>query len=102
MSGHVFVSSDALIAAAADLEAVAARLETTVTAHGPALHMPSAGTEEVSVTAAAYFNSVADGFLPAAATGIAQLRAAAATLRAQAAGYRELDDAVGASLGAGR
>ncbi len=101
MPGHVFVSPDALIAAATDLEALATRLEATVTAHGPALHMPPAGTEEVSVAAAAFFNSVADSFLPAAATGVAQLRAAAATLRSQAADYTGLDDAFGASLAAG-
>lgn len=101
MPGHVFVSPDVLIAAATQLEGLAGRLQATVEANGPALHMAPAGTEEVSAAAAAFFNSVADSFLPAAATGIAELLAAAAVLRAQAAEYTALDDGFGASLTAG-
>lgn len=101
MPGHLFVSPDALTAAATDLETLAQRLQTTVDSNAPALYMAPAGTEEVSVTAAAYFNSVADSFLPVAARGIAELRAAAVTLRRQAADYADLDDAFGASLAAG-
>ncbi|MFF0816273.1 PE family protein [Rhodococcus sp. NPDC003318] len=101
MPGHVFVSPDALNAAATQLEALAGRLQATVGANGPALHMAPAGTEEVSVQAAAYFNGVADSFLSAAAAGVAELVDAAAVLRAQAAEYAALDDGFGAALGAG-
>lgn len=101
MPGHVFVSPDALISAATQLEALAQRLQATVDTNAPALHMAPAGTEEVSVLAASYFNSVADSFLPSAATGIAQLWAAAATLRTQAAEYEGQDRSFGAALAAG-
>ncbi|TQF74785.1 PE family protein [Rhodococcus spelaei] len=101
MPGHVYVSPDALISAAAQLEALADRLEAAVHVNGPALHMAPAGTEEVSTMAAGFFNSVADSFLPSAATGITELRTAAATLRKHAAEYQGLDHSFGASLAAG-
>ncbi|MGW6693638.1 PE family protein [Rhodococcus sp. NPDC054953] len=101
MPGHVFVSPDALLSAATQLEALAQRLQATVDANAPALHLPPAGTEEVSVLAASYFTSVADSFLPSAAASIGQLWSAAATLRAQAAEYASLDQSFGAALAAG-
>jgi hypothetical protein len=101
LSGHVFVSPEALLAAAAQLEALAERLQATVNSSAPALHMPPAGTEEVSILTASHFNSIADSFLPAAATGIAELWAAAATLRKQAAEYEGLDTSFGTTLAAG-
>ncbi|MFC4606139.1 PE family protein [Rhodococcus kronopolitis] len=101
MPAHVYVSPDALISAAAQLDALARRLQSSLDAHAPALHLPPAGSEEVSTLAAAAFNSVADGFLPAAATGIAELVAAAATLRGHAAEYADLDHSFGAALDAG-
>ncbi|MFC7450496.1 PE family protein [Rhodococcus daqingensis] len=101
MSGHVFVAPEALISAATQLEALAARLETTVNVNAPALHVAPAGTEEVSVMVASSFNSVADSFLPSAATGIAELRVAATTLRKHAAEYQNQDHTMSASLNAG-
>lgn len=101
MPGHVFVSPEALVSAATQLEALAQRLQAAVNAHAPALHLAPAGTEEVSVLAASYFNSVADSFLPSAATGIAELWAAAATLRKQAAEYDGQDHSFGTALAAG-
>lgn len=101
MPGHVYVSPDALNSAAAQLEALAQRLRSALDANAAALHLAPAGSEEVSTLAAAAFNSVADGFLPAAATGIAELVTAAATLRGHAAEYADLDRAFGAALDAG-
>jgi hypothetical protein len=101
LSGHVFVSPDALLAAAAQLEAVAHRMQATLDASAPALHLSPAGTEEVSILTASHFNSIADSFLPSAATGIAELLGAAATLRKQAAEYEGQDHSFGTALAAG-
>lgn len=101
MSDHVFVDPDVLLAAAADLDALAARLQTTVAAATPALHVAPSGAEEVSVLAAGYFNRLAGSLGPAVARGVDELAAAAAMLRAQAAAYRDGDHALGASLAAG-
>ena len=101
MSDHVFVDPDVLLAAAAECEALAARLQATVAAAAPALHVAPSGSEEVSVLAAGYFNRLADSVGPAAGQGIGELTAAAAMLRAQAAAYRDEDHALGASLATG-
>ncbi|WP_027501939.1 PE family protein [Rhodococcus sp. UNC363MFTsu5.1] len=101
MSGHVFVAPEALISAATQLDALAARLEATVRVNAPALHLAPAGSEEVSAMVASSFNSVADSFLPSAATGIAELRVAADTLRKHAAEYENQDHSLSASLAAG-
>lgn len=101
MPGHVFVVPDTLIAAAAELDAVAARLESAVALNGPALRVAPSGSEEVSQLAASYFNRLADTFEPAAAEGIAELREAARTLRQQAATYQTEDQTIGAALAAG-
>lgn len=101
MPGHVYVSPDALNSAAAQLEALAQRLRSALDANAAALHLAPAGSEEVSTMAAAAFNSVADSFLPAASTGIAELVTAAATLRGHAAEYTDLDHSFGTALDAG-
>lgn len=101
MPGHVFVSPDALLSAAAQLEALAERLQATVDANAPTLHMAPAGTDEVSAAAASHFNSAADSFLPSAAASIAELGAAAATLRTHAAEYTGLDQSFGTALATG-
>ncbi|WP_305093387.1 PE domain-containing protein [Prescottella sp. R16] len=101
MPDHVFVDPDVLVAAAAELDALAVRLQTVVAAATPALTVPPSGSEEVSVLAAGYFNRLAESFGPAAARGIEELTAAAATLRAQAAAYRDGDHTLGAALAAG-
>lgn len=101
MSDHVFVDPDVLLAAAAELDTLAARLQSTVAAAAPTLNVAPSGSEEVSVLAAGYFNRLAGSFGPAAARGIEELVAAAAMLRAQAAAYRDEDHTLGASLAAG-
>ncbi|QCQ93171.1 PE domain-containing protein [Rhodococcus sp. SGAir0479] len=101
MSDHVFVDPDVLSTAAAELDALAARLRTTIAVAAPALNVAPAGAEEVSVLAAGYFNRLAGGLGTAADRCIEELIAAAATLRAQAAAYRDEDHTLGASLVAG-
>ncbi|RVW02136.1 PE domain-containing protein [Rhodococcus xishaensis] len=101
MSDHVFVDPDVLLAAAAELDALAIRLQTTMAAASPALNVAPSGSEEVSVLAASYFNRLASSFGPAATRGIEELTAAAAMLRAQAAAYSNEDHALGATLAAG-
>ncbi|WP_430335098.1 PE family protein [Rhodococcus sp. ACT016] len=101
MSDHVFVEPDVLLAAAAELDTLAARLQSTLTAATPALNVAPSGSEEVSVLAAGYFNRLAGSFGPAATQGIQELTTAAAMLRAQSAAYRDEDHTFGASLAAG-
>ncbi|QBJ96673.1 PE family protein [Rhodococcus sp. ABRD24] len=101
MSDHVFVVPDVLVAAASELEAVAARLQTSLGLHGPALSVPPSGTEEVSILAAGYFNRLANSLTPAAGQGIQELIEAATVLRAQAAAYQSEDQTLGASLTTG-
>ncbi|WFR72791.1 PE domain-containing protein [Prescottella defluvii] len=101
MPHHVFVEPDVLVAAAAELDALAARLQATLAATTPALNVAPSGSEEVSVLAAGYFNRLAGSFGPAATRGIEELTAAAAMLRAQAAAYQDEDRTFGASLATG-
>lgn len=101
MSDHVYVDPDALVAAAGEIDALVARLQTSLAVHSPALNVAPSGTEEVSVLAAGYFNRLAGSFGSATGRGIEELIAAAAMLRAQAAAYREEDRTLGTSLIAG-
>lgn len=101
MSGHILVQPEALHAAAAELDAAAARLESCLSVNGVALRPPPSGADEVSLLAAGFFASLADGFVPAALASIAELHEAAATLRVQAAGYADGDRVFGGALAAG-
>jgi hypothetical protein len=101
MSGHILVQPEALHAAAAELDAVAARLEASLTVNTVALRPPPSGSEEVSLLAAGYFGALADEFVPAALASIAELHDAAATLRAQAEGYADGDRVFGQALATG-
>ncbi|MGU3437348.1 PE family protein [Actinomycetes bacterium M1A6_2h] len=101
MSGHILVQPEALHAAAAELDAAAARLEASLSVNGVALKPPPSGADEVSLLAAGYFASLTDGFLPAAVASIAELHEAAATLRAQAEGYADGDRVFGQALATG-
>ena len=101
MLDHVRVEPDVLFAAAAEFDALAARLQATLTSATSALNVAPSGSEEVSLLAAGYFNRLAGSFGPAAARGIEELVAAAAMLRAQAIAYQDQDHAFGASLATG-
>lgn len=92
------VNPEALIAAAAELDLLAGRLQASVSANSAAIHVIPSGTEEVSLFAARYFNTVTNTFLPAISQGIAEMQATAATLRQQAATYVAQDLAGGASF----
>ncbi|NLU84814.1 PE family protein [Rhodococcus sp. HNM0569] len=94
------VHPEALVAAAVELDLLAARLETAVATATPALRPLPSGSEEVSVLTARYFHTVAASFAPASAQAIAELRATADTLRRQAAQYAAQDAVTGANLSA--
>ncbi|MEV0947113.1 PE family protein [Rhodococcus sp. NPDC049939] len=92
------VVPEALVAAAAELDALAIRLETAVALNSSAIRVLPSGSDEVSLHAAKYFNTVAGSFSPAVAQGIRELHETANTLRAQAARYTSEDLALGASF----
>lgn len=87
-----------LFSAAADLDRLADRLETTLGGSDLALATPAAGRDEVSTVAAGSFTAVTGDFRTDAASGVLELRKIAATLRAQASGYLRVDDEVSAAL----
>jgi len=92
----VAVVPEVVLAAAAELDALAARLEATAGLSGPLTHVAPAGTEEVSVLSASYFNRAAATHDTAIAKTIAELHFAANTLRMNVAGYvgQDLTNAV--------
>jgi len=94
----VAVEPAAMIAAAVQLEAVADSVLAAQHAHSPVLHAAPAGSEEVSLTVSRNQHVVADSFDVAARTGAEQLRAAADTLRTQAAAYASSDAAGAAAV----
>lgn len=96
----VSVVPEIVLAAAAELDALAARLEATAALSGPLTHVLPAGSEEVSVLAAGYFNRAATTHDAAIAKTIAELHNAAATLRADVAGYVAEDLANAATVAA--
>ncbi|NLE79804.1 MAG: PE family protein [Rhodococcus sp.] len=92
------VNPEALLLAATELDMLAGRMQAAVTANSAAIQVIPSGTEEVSLHAARYFNTVTNTFMPAISQGIAELHATAATLRQQAAAYVAQDLAGGAAL----
>ena len=96
----VNVVPEIVLAAAAELDALAARLEATAAVSGPLTHVAPAGSEEVSLLAATYFNRAATTHDAAIAKTIAELHNAAATLRADVAGYVAEDLSNAASVAA--
>ncbi|MDV2477701.1 PE family protein [Rhodococcus zopfii] len=91
MPDHIYVDPDALLVAAAELEALASRLEASVQAADPALDVPPPGAEEVSRLISQHFGGLTASFRPAAARGVEELRTAALTIRNQAAHYTDLE-----------
>ncbi|EOM76662.1 PE family protein [Rhodococcus rhodnii] len=94
------VRPEALLLAATELDALAARLDTAAATANAAIRPLPPGSEEVSLLTARYFHTTAGSFTPAVARGTAELRATAATLRQQAAQYVAQDVATGANLSA--
>ncbi|QDQ99395.1 PE domain-containing protein [Tomitella fengzijianii] len=96
----VVVEPAAMVAAAAELDAVAEGIDAARRTHSPALHAAPAGAEEVSLAVSRNQHAVADSFDVAAATGAHELRRAAQALRLQAAAYGTSDGAAASAVGA--
>ncbi|NKY50394.1 PE family protein [Nocardia vermiculata] len=84
---------DPVVAArtAADLDALADRMEAGLRADTPALSVAAPGTDEVSRRAAATMTEVGTSFDASSALGVRELRKLAATLRAQGRGLTRMD-----------
>lgn len=87
----MYVDPQALVAAAMELESAATRLRGIVSTAQPTLRVLPAGSEEVSGSAANYFNTISGSLASSADRAIEELTAAAAALRKNAAAY-ELED----------
>lgn len=99
MTSGVLVDPDALWRAAAQLDAAAALLESTVRAQASWLAPPAAGSDEVSQLAARYFSVAARSQERDTAAVVAELRETAAVLRREADDYTGTDAAAGSALG---
>lgn len=100
MPGYVVVLPEVLLSAAAELDALAVRLQAAAAVNSPITHVAPSGSEEVSFLAAGFFNRAAATHDTAVAQGILELTHAANTLRSQVAQYVASDAAHAASLGA--
>jgi hypothetical protein len=98
--GEIVVVPEIMLAAAAELDALAVRLQAALALNGPLTHVAPAGSEEVSIMAASYFNHAASTHDTAAAQSIAELQLAANTIRSQVAAYVAEDLAHAASIAA--
>lgn len=97
----VRVDPEALVAAAAELDVIAAGLQTTSTLALGALRPLPAGNDEVSQLASRHFVDSAGSFAGSSGQAIAELREAAAALRVQAAEYSQVDTELATSLAPG-
>ncbi|APB01559.1 PE family protein [Nocardia seriolae] len=89
--GGVRFDADTVLAAAADLEAMADRLETALGADTQALAVPAAGSDKVSLAAADTLTSVGASFVTQSAGGVDELRKLAAVVRAQAHAFGQVE-----------
>ncbi len=96
----VYVSPAALIAAAAQLDAIAEGISIARAAHSPPAHAMPAALEEVSRMVSRNQHQVADSFDVAAETGTHELRRAAELLRVQAAAYGQQEIITTAAISA--
>ncbi|WP_330251347.1 PE family protein [Nocardia sp. NBC_00565] len=85
MVGHILISPEAILLAAAELDLVAERLAGVAAITAPATHVLPSGVEEVSLLSASHFNQGAMTHDHSIAQGILELHHAAATLRMQLA-----------------
>ncbi|UGT39690.1 PE family protein [Nocardia yamanashiensis] len=92
-TGNVSFDKKAALAAAADLDALADRLEAAVGADSAALSIPAAGADEVSVRAAGTLTAVGASFVQQSAPGVDELRKLATAIRAQADNFGQVEDA---------
>ncbi|MCE4266272.1 PE domain-containing protein [Rhodococcus globerulus] len=92
------VDPHALITAALELEAGAARLRGVVASTRPARQVLSSGSDEVSTSAANSFNATSESLASSADRAVAELEDAAAALRRYAAAYEFEDNRTQADL----
>ncbi|MBF6356843.1 PE domain-containing protein [Nocardia higoensis] len=83
MVGHVSISPELVLAAAAELDLLAERLAGAAAFAGPATHVLPSGAEEVSLLAANHFNRAAATHDHSIAQAVLELHHAAAVLRLQ-------------------
>jgi hypothetical protein len=95
--GGVYFDPATANEAAGRLDALALRLQQDLQAGRPALTVPAAGNDEVSVRAAGTMNDVAASFSTSADDGVLELQKLAASLRAQVShfGRAESENAAG-------
>ncbi|GAD84961.1 PE family protein [Nocardia asteroides] len=98
MVGHVLITPEIVLAAAAELDLLAERLAVAAGLAGPTTHVLPSGAEEVSLLAAGHFNKAASTHDSSVAQGILELHHAAATLRTQLATNIVEDVAQGAAI----
>jgi hypothetical protein len=101
MVGYVGISTEAVIAAAAELDLLAERLALAHGLSAPATHVAPSGLDEVSLLAAQHFNKAALTHDQSVGQAILELHHAAATLRSQL-GTHLGEDAVKAATMAAR
>ncbi|AYF77058.1 PE domain-containing protein [Nocardia yunnanensis] len=89
--GGVRFDADAVRAAAADLDAMADRLEHALGADGQALAVPAAGSDAVSLAAADTLTSVGASFVAQSGSGVDELRKLAALVRGQADAFGQVE-----------
>lgn len=84
---------------AADLDALADRLEADLRTNAPALSVPAPGADEVSQRAAATLRDVASSYGVSADAGVLELRKLAAGLRSQSRQLTTMDADNAADVG---
>ncbi|WP_067696067.1 PE family protein [Nocardia jejuensis] len=89
--GSVRFDAATALSAAADLDALADRLEATLKAETPALRVQSAGADEVSLQAADTLTGVGNSYVQQSGLGIGELRALAAAVRTHAATFQQIE-----------
>ncbi|MEV6771256.1 PE family protein [Nocardia sp. NPDC051030] len=89
--GSVRFDAAAALSAAADLDALADRLEAALSADQPALTVSAAGADEVSVQAASTLTEVGASFADQTGLGVTELRKLAAAVRAQTSTFNQVE-----------
>jgi hypothetical protein len=91
MNGHVEFDSVAADRVAARLDALADRLDHTLSGTHGALSPAPAGADAVSAHAGRTFGDVGEGFRQSYADGVHELRKLAAYMRSHAESFRSVD-----------
>ncbi|MFI1915037.1 PE domain-containing protein [Nocardia sp. NPDC020380] len=90
-TGTVRFDPTTVRSAAADLDALADRLEAALSFESPTLSPQAAGTDEVSTTAATTLHTVAASFVAQSGLGVDELRKLAAVVRDQATTFGQVE-----------